>query len=424
MSKYFVCRYNNFRALLRTDPAEFWHNLLYISFWINIAFFPVGYGFREVMPPLSFIFLILYYKNGWKNSVLANLKPAWLFLCPLAMIIIGVVFSIHPWQSFLHAGMGANKAYILPFIAMECVRNEKEITNIIWAFVFSCFWEGIDGIWQAATGYDFIMGYALNGGRLTGSLGDYTVGNFMALALIPASGIWFIIRGRFGRYGSIFIITALFWPAIFILLGASARSSILALAGSASAWVIFSRGLKNLKVLIYPGLIFALYIIFQPNRLTIAKVASDNRWDLWQIAWKIFEEHPFLGAGAGQYNTAFREMGLKPLREVITISHPHNLYIDILYAHGIIGFTLCMIFLFGFLFWGIKNIIPPLREEISCRSQNYYWRLTSIFALAFIGWLINGIFGHDFYRIWWLAMAMTSLGLMIGAVVNGKLERK
>ena len=37
----------------------------------------------------------------------------------------------------------------------------------------------------------------------------------------------------------------------------------------------------------------------------------------------------------------------------------------------------------------------------------------------FGGWLVNGIFGHDFYRIWWLGIAMSHLGVMIGAVVNG-----
>ncbi len=39
--------------------------------------------------------------------------------------------------------------------------------------------------------------------------------------------------------------------------------------------------------------------------------------------------------------------------------------------------------------------------------------------MGYAGWLINGVTGHDFYRIWWLALAMSHLGVMIGAVANG-----
>jgi len=32
---------------------------------------------------------------------------------------------------------------------------------------------------------------------------------------------------------------------------------------------------------------------------------------------------------------------------------------------------------------------------------------------------VNGLFGHDFYRTWWLGLAMSYLGIMTGAAVNG-----
>ena len=48
-----------------------------------------------------------------------------------------------------------------------------------------------------------------------------------------------------------------------------------------------------------------------------------------------------------------------------------------------------------------------------------HWRLTAWFYLGYLGWLVNGIFGHDFYRIWWLGLAMCSLGICIGGVVSG-----
>lgn len=36
------------------DPGEFWHACLFWTFWVSLALFPIGYGWREVTPPLCF----------------------------------------------------------------------------------------------------------------------------------------------------------------------------------------------------------------------------------------------------------------------------------------------------------------------------------------------------------------------------------
>ncbi|MDR1660464.1 MAG: O-antigen ligase family protein, partial [Desulfovibrio sp.] len=91
----------------------------------------------------------------------------------------------------------------------------------------------------------------------------------------------------------------------------------------------------------------------------------------------------------------------------------------ILYAHGIVGFVLGMTFLLGFLYWGYKQIRPNLLAEWRRNTGSLYWRLAAAFWVAYAGWFVNGLFGHDFYRTWWLGMAMSYLGIMTGAVVNG-----
>lgn len=409
------------RAAHEADPAEFWRGLLFASFWCGLAFFPLGYGFREVTPPLSLIFLACYYKNGWRRSTLRALKPAWLFVCAGLMTVLGVVFSINPGASFLHACMGLNKAYVLPFIAMECARDEKDLRLLVWALVLACFWEGLDGVWQAFTGRDFIMGYTLNAGRLTGSLGDYVVGNYIVLAMIPAFAVWFLLRRALSGPVCALLFAALFWPAFFLFQGASSRSGLLALCGAVCLWQIMSRGWKNIRVILYPALIAVLFALCQPGRLAPAAALNDNRWDLWRLGWKVFEAWPVFGCGAGQYNAAFRLLGLAPQKEVITISHPHNLYLDLLCAHGAVGFALGITFLVGFLCWGYVKIVPRLRDA---PKNLLYWRLAAWFWLGYAGWLINGVFGHDFYRIWWLALAMTYLGIMAGAAVNGPVSER
>lgn len=401
------------------DPGAFWHGCLFWSFWLSLALFPIGYGFREAMPPICLVFLILYYRHCWRRSVLANLKPAWLFVCPLLMTSLGVACSIHPWDAFLHAGMGINKAYILPFIAMECAGSLKRLKLLAWACAFACFWEGLDGLWQAFTGHDFIMGYGY-AERLTGSLGDYTVGNYLALALVPAFGAWLILRQKFPLLVCALLCLALLWPAAFLFLGASSRSAILAVAAALGCWALLARGftLRRPAWLLLPGAAIAIFLAFQGPRFAPGAVINDDRWDLWRLAWAVIKEHPWLGAGPGQYNAAFRALGLAPAREAITISHPHDLYLDILYAHGIIGFALGMAFLLGFLFWGLLRIRRGLRAARWPSDAYLYWGLAAFFWLGYFAWLVNGIFGHDFYRIWWLALAMCNMGVMIGAAAS------
>jgi O-antigen ligase len=148
---------------------------------------------------------------------------------------------------------------------------------------------------------------------------------------------------------------------------------------------------------------------------------GDGRWKLWELGWRVFCEHPWFGAGAGQYNTAFRALGLTPdPGDPITMSHPHSLYLDMLYAHGIVGFIPGMIFLSGFLIWGCRRIRPGLLAEWRNKAGSLYWRLAAVFWVGYAAWLVNGIFGHNFYRSWWLGLAMIYLGVMTGAIVNGK----
>lgn len=314
----------SWRELHRTDPGEFWHSLLFVSFWLHIAFFPLGYGFREVMPCINFIFLLLYYRYRWHESVLRHLPVLPLFGCFFLMIVLGVVFSTNPMDSLMHACIGLNKAYILPFIAMECVHRTRDLKRLVTACVVALFWEGIDGVWQWFTGYDFIMGYPLHFGRLTSSLDDYWVGNYVALMLIPAFGFWYMCRRRFSFLRSVLLYCAVFWPAYFLFVGAAARAGMLALAGALFLWFLISRQGLSWAGILVPLLVAGVFYGLQidPTRMDMQTVMVDGRWSLWQLAWAVFRAHPIMGAGIWQYNSAFRALGLAPERDEITITIP------------------------------------------------------------------------------------------------------
>ena len=146
------------RDLWRDDRAGFWYGALFWTFWLSLASFPIGYGAREVLPPLCAVFLFCYYRHAWARSVWRRLLVRPLFYCLWAMIVLGVLCSGDMFASLLHAGTGLNKGFILPIIGMECVRDGRDLRRLVAACVVACVWEGLDGIRQAWTGFDFNRG--------------------------------------------------------------------------------------------------------------------------------------------------------------------------------------------------------------------------------------------------------------------------
>lgn len=403
---------------------------LFWTFWISLATFPIGYGAREVIPVIALIFLMGYYKYAWTDSTLARLPIRWIFILPMLMSVIGIVFSTDVWASLLHVGRGVNKGFVLPFIAMECVRTEKDLRWLVWASVIACFWQGLDGIWQSCTGYDFIFGYPKHSGRLTGSLGDYPIGNYIAMAMVPALGLWHILRSKISRLASSCICVVLLGPALFLLNGAGTRSGLLSLSVAVVLWLLLQSDKISCKsicsALVVCSLLFATFWAAQhssdsmSSRLGMETVSKDGRWGYWQTAGEIIATYPVFGAGAGRFQDTFEHLRVAPKHDAVNATHPHNLYLDILYAHGFVGFGLGMAFLFGILAWSFPHIRRNMRMSRPAGSEKIFWSLALCFWLGFLSWLVNGIFGHDFYRMWYLALAMSYAGIILGAVVNGK----
>lgn len=405
-------------AFTALDAAQRWHTILFWLFWLYLVLFAVGPSIREVLPSLCGLCLIPYYKYNWQQSTLRHFKAWWLFIFFVAAAVWGVIMSQDVWASFLHVGRGVNKAYVLPFVAMECVRTEKDLRRLMWAIVLACLWQGGNGLWQSATGFDFIDKTPIISGRLTGSLSDYRVGNYIALVLIPAAGVYWLLCARLSRCTALVFTVALLGPAVYLLYFTYTRNAYLTVIAAMTLYLLI-KGLPRWKAIAFGAGALLTVALFVPHRLGTGAVSADGRWDLWRFAWDVFTAFPFTGAGFGQYNTAFRAMGHVPTRDIITISHPHNIYLQLLCESGVVGFGLMMVFLLGMLIWGYRSIREHLRAE---QRPSYYWRLSALLWCGWGAYLVSGIFGHDFYRIWWQALVMAHLGMLIGAVVQGRMR--
>ncbi len=416
----------------RSQPGEFWYQCLFWTFWFHMLFFIIGYGFREVLPLVSAVCLAMYYRHRWRESVLRRLPALPLFACLWGMLIVGVVFSTNPWGSFLEVGTAVNKGLLLPVLGMECVRGLKELRRLAWACCLAFVWTGLDGVYQAVNGVDFIMGYPLSHGRLTSVMDDYEIGNYLGQILVPACGVWYLLRERWSRGAATAAMLLLLAPGLFTLQGTSVRSAMLGLTVSCLVWIWVRRApawRRHLLIALIAVAVFAVASqILHSSRFGYAAVAGDGRWSLWRLGWSVFVEHPVFGAGIDMYNSAFRALGLVPAKDLITISHPHSMYLDILCSTGVVGAAMGYTFLFGMLVWLARRLMPRVRRDWApppCSDPEapgcspVYWILAGLFGLDWLTWMVEGIFGHELLRMWWFAHAMSALGVTIGAVVRG-----
>jgi len=413
--------YQNFLAfdVLKVQTIMFW------SFWGSIVLFPLGYITREITPTICLFILLRYYKLNWKKTVLRNFNKKILFVFLLFGICVGVFFSTDPINSFFYVFKHINKGFVYPLVAMECVNSTERLEKITLAFVAVCFWQGCDGIYQSLHGYDFIDNMPiikhayLKHGRLTGSMNDYRVGNFMALTIIPASACYIVSRKRMGLFFSVLVQFITLFPGLYLLYFSYTRNAYFTLLAASILLAIVHCKFSLLRQLVFYFLIiivfFIILLVIMPERIGFEAILHDGRWDLWWFAWHVFLQFPWVGAGFWQYNHAFRSLGFVPTLDPITISHPHNIYLQLLCESGVLGALSIGTFLAGFCLWGYRQVRSGLLRSIPKSRAQQHWILASFFWVAWTSYLLSGIAGHDFFRDWWFSQAMILFGILVGA---------
>lgn len=388
---------------------------LLAAFILSIFLFPFGQAFRVGIPPLCLPPLLYLYVKGWSSSTLARLPLRWLFLLFFGCITLQIVFAIHPGSSFRVVSPNFLRALILPFAGMECARSEKDLRFLVIAFVAAGVLEGLDGVWQLHTGYDFLRRAPLVSGRLTASFGGYRVGDYMGIILLPSLALPCILAKRLGSRALCLLLLS---PAFILLVFAQSRMGYLALAGG--GWLLYVLAFQRLnwKTLLLPLGLFALALFFGPERVRLEQFLESPRFQMWTVAWKTFLHTPWLGTGAGSFEPALEAAGFSgydATPEGPGFMHPHNAYLQFLIDGGIVSFTGMLVFFGTFSLWALSAIRRGIQKERS----GLHWRLSAFFWASWIGYLIVLAGGHGFYRTWFLAVGMTMLGITIGAVVNG-----
>ncbi len=126
------------------------------------------------------------------------------------------------------------------------------------------------------------------------------------------------------------------------------------------------------------------------------------RWGVWQAAWRMIRERPWLGVGPNQFLLVHPAYALP---ESAHLTDPHNMYLRVAAEWGVPAALL----FFGWVVWELA-LVWRLRD------QPYRWAL----AAAVIGFLAMGLFDTPLFTLHISGPVLVGLGVAGAARAGGE----
>ena len=341
---------------------------------------------------------------------------------PVKLLILLYLYLIFNSFIALDFEMSAKRNFgFLRFIILFIVCNyffysSKKFINIFkfWLIILVVF--TADVYLEVITGKN-ILGYGEDSGQRVVSFfkDELIAGAFINSFFLVIIGYLFIDFDKKRKVVqiSILILSLIFLFAIFFT--GERSNSIKALIG----FIIFFLLNHNFrtKVKFYLFIIFSALIVFiysnseylklryegqllnyitGKNNISYATLTNNRYVVLYSTGYEVFKNHPFFGVG----NKNFRiEVCKKDNTYKRCTTHPHQIYIEFLSEHGIVGTLILLSILFYLIFRLLKVVVI---------SKNYIQLGSFLYLiLVFTPFLPGGSFFNDFNStIFWINFSL------------------
>jgi O-antigen ligase len=124
--------------------------------------------------------------------------------------------------------------------------------------------------------------------------------------------------------------------------------------------------------------------------------SGTGRTDIWTVAWRMVEDNPVRGVGAGNFQTASIHYLLQPgaiLRDEFIVDRPqvtHNSYLHVLSELGVPGLVL-----FGVILWTGFLAAWRAADEFRRRGDPFLEACSRAVTLALIALFVADFFASD-----------------------------
>lgn len=356
------------------------------------------------------IFVVLVVKKG--GDVWTSMKTDPVLKATLILLLdIGATIPFAIWRGGAFAMfVEVLKVVILQIVMTAFIDTQDRLKYILWLLVGFMTWFSGSTLSAYLHGQFYSLNQTfgtLNRAEGVSSLvGDPNELAGILLALLPFlmalvtctknvfARLLLIVSGLMTLYvlgltGARIVFLALFPMSIYYILRSKRRFLSLAIA-----------------VIIGIGLWSSLPLMYRDRYLTVRSYAeggqldasNELRLEIWTAGWRMFQDHPIIGVGAGQFATAF---GTKYSGKMHGAwMQPHNLYLQVVCELGLVG-----LFVFGNL---LRQMLKAIREGLRVRTLpgleiNYQFAVAC--TMMFIGNLFIGTVSHTLYRPYWYILA-------------------
>ena len=293
--------------------------------------------------------------------------------------------------------------FLLFPIVYTAVRERRHVTWLAWAFVGGALLSAAFGV---------AVPQPTEEGRLAGAVGE---ANELASVLVAAFAV--AVGLALASRRSPAIRTAALLAAAFCVAGvfySLSRSGLLALMLVALMGVFAARRWRGraavvaLVVTAIGVIWFASFATPQVRDRVTRFEGGAGRIDLWRIGWRMAEQEPLLGVGAGNFQLSSPRFLLEPgalVRDDFVLDRPkqtHNIYLQTLAELGIPG----LVMLLAIIAFSIACAARAARL-FNRLGDTRLEALTWAFLVATVGVLVTDFFQSEQYsKQLWLLLAV------------------
>jgi len=332
---------------------------------------------------------------SWLTKILITKKVKfissplnWAMLAFLGVIGASIFVAILTHTAF-NFFLGHLQIVITYFLITNLVDSSKKAKMFIWVFLLANAWVALTGLSM------YVQGQEIDYIAMGGFIGDANDFAMTLNAVIPYAFFLFLGERSF-KLKSIFGLLLLIYVSAVIL--SFSRGGILGLTGLIILSVLHSKfKLRSLALLI---LFIILIFLFAPPRFfsEVKSISPDDptaisRRHAWEGGIKMFLDHPFLGAGAGNFPGTYGR-GYIPLGASSKWMAAHSIYIQLIGELGLAG-ILC----FGTLIFLAFRENRRLRQLLQSRGEEraFSYSVSKALDISIVGYLLSGFFLSALY---------------------------
>ncbi len=320
----------------------------------------------------------------------------------VAWAAISALWAQDSGEAFTAASRYGLNFLLFP-IVYTAVRERRHVSWLAWTFVAGALFSAAFGV---------VSPQPTQEGRLAGAIGEANeLASVLVAAFAIAAGLAIASRRSPGTRLIAACAAVLCLGGVFFSLS---RAGLVALLVVGLAAVLVSgrwRGRAAVATLLIAALAVSYFAaVADPEaRERVTRIeGGTGRVDLWTIGWRMFEDRPLVGVGAGNYQISSPRYLIQPgaiVRDDFVLDQPkqtHNIYLQVLSELGLPGLLLFAAII-GF---GLGCAVAAARA-FRRRGDAWLEALTWSFLLAALGILAADFFqSEQFSKQLWMLLAL------------------